>query len=385
MRTCRSSSRAAAAQGDRRARQARQPGGVACGAVPPCSGADAAAAGHAGAAGRRAAFICRATQRLPVGAAPVVHLESDENQSEFVSEPAFRARWRRCEIEPQAGDGIARVRVLRDRVTERVLTVSARNIPTDYELTLRRAHLRSTARTARNCWPQEDFTLTRVYSFDERKLLAKEHEKDLLLAALGARHGQCRDAPPGFALGRRAMPGERDRVAPRGRRPPGAWRCCSHVTALRSSWWRPAGRFPAVTGARPKRASRAMSLYARPDTPLHSVLHEAASLHLHVARAARGLDRDAGGDDAEECAVCYLQISEPAAGGRRPGARRARTRLRRHGRLGLQLPPRDHARVVRARRRRCARLAARGTAHRRAAAAPTGGCDAERRAASACR
>ncbi len=49
-------------------------------------------------------------------------------------------------------------------------------------------------------------------------------------------------------------------------------------------------------------------LYARPDTPVHSVLHESSSLHLHEPRAARALERDAGGDDLEEAAVCYLQI-----------------------------------------------------------------------------
>ena len=49
-------------------------------------------------------------------------------------------------------------------------------------------------------------------------------------------------------------------------------------------------------------------LYARPDTPLHSVLHEAAHYICMTPERRAGLDRDAGGDDAEECAVCYLQI-----------------------------------------------------------------------------
>ncbi len=53
---------------------------------------------------------------------------------------------------------------------------------------------------------------------------------------------------------------------------------------------------------------RADRLYARADTPLHSILHEAC----HYICAAPGrraeLDTDAGSDDLEECAVCYLQI-----------------------------------------------------------------------------
>jgi hypothetical protein len=49
-------------------------------------------------------------------------------------------------------------------------------------------------------------------------------------------------------------------------------------------------------------------LYARLDTPLHSVLHEAAHYICMSPERRAGLDRDAGGDDAEECAVCYLQV-----------------------------------------------------------------------------
>ncbi|MEZ5530992.1 MAG: hypothetical protein R3E69_01270 [Steroidobacteraceae bacterium] len=49
-------------------------------------------------------------------------------------------------------------------------------------------------------------------------------------------------------------------------------------------------------------------LYARLDTPVHSVLHEAAHYICMTPERRAGLDRDAGGDDAEECGVCYLQV-----------------------------------------------------------------------------
>jgi hypothetical protein len=50
------------------------------------------------------------------------------------------------------------------------------------------------------------------------------------------------------------------------------------------------------------------TLFLRRDTPVHSALHEAC--HYLCADAARRaeLHTDAGGDDLEECAVCYLQI-----------------------------------------------------------------------------
>jgi hypothetical protein len=50
------------------------------------------------------------------------------------------------------------------------------------------------------------------------------------------------------------------------------------------------------------------TLYARPDTPVHSVLHEAAHFVCMDAERRERLQQDAGGNDAEENAVCYLQI-----------------------------------------------------------------------------
>jgi hypothetical protein len=53
---------------------------------------------------------------------------------------------------------------------------------------------------------------------------------------------------------------------------------------------------------------RGQTLFARLDTPLHSLLHEGAHYICMTPERRVGLDRDAGGDDAEESAVCYLQV-----------------------------------------------------------------------------
>jgi hypothetical protein len=53
---------------------------------------------------------------------------------------------------------------------------------------------------------------------------------------------------------------------------------------------------------------KADRLYARLDTPLHSVLHEASHFICMTPERRVGLDRDAGGGDSEESAVCYLQV-----------------------------------------------------------------------------
>ena len=50
------------------------------------------------------------------------------------------------------------------------------------------------------------------------------------------------------------------------------------------------------------------TVYVRGDTPIHSLLHE--TCHVICMSGARRsvLERDAGGDDLEEAAVCYLQV-----------------------------------------------------------------------------
>lgn len=49
------------------------------------------------------------------------------------------------------------------------------------------------------------------------------------------------------------------------------------------------------------------TLFVRPDTPLHSALHEACHYVCMDPERRRTLDTDAGGDHPEEEAVCYLQ------------------------------------------------------------------------------
>ena len=49
-------------------------------------------------------------------------------------------------------------------------------------------------------------------------------------------------------------------------------------------------------------------VYVRDDTPVHSFLHESCHVICMDEGRRAGLDRDAGGDDLEEAAVCYLQV-----------------------------------------------------------------------------
>ncbi len=49
-------------------------------------------------------------------------------------------------------------------------------------------------------------------------------------------------------------------------------------------------------------------VWVRGDTPIHSLLHEAGHSICMDAQRRRRLHTDAGGEDAEENGVCYLQI-----------------------------------------------------------------------------
>ena len=53
---------------------------------------------------------------------------------------------------------------------------------------------------------------------------------------------------------------------------------------------------------------RGRTVFVRGDTPVHSFLHETCHLICMDEARRRELDRDAGGSDIEESAVCYLQI-----------------------------------------------------------------------------
>ena len=50
------------------------------------------------------------------------------------------------------------------------------------------------------------------------------------------------------------------------------------------------------------------TVFVRADTPIHSLLHETCQVICRTEDRRASLDRDAGGDDLEESAVCYLQV-----------------------------------------------------------------------------
>jgi LPS-assembly lipoprotein len=126
-------------------------------------------------------FQLQGRQSLPA-ALSKVSVEAEDRQSDFTH--ALRAALVNSGaqlVEPAAADTTI-VRIRRDQVTERVLSVSSRNIPTDYELVYDVEV--SVDGGGRQLLAPEKFSLSRVYSFDETKLLAKDREKEILIEAL---------------------------------------------------------------------------------------------------------------------------------------------------------------------------------------------------------
>ncbi len=58
----------------------------------------------------------------------------------------------------------------------------------------------------------------------------------------------------------------------------------------------------------PEAGIQGHTLFVRGDTPVHSALHEGSHLICMDRKRRAELDTDAGGEDQEEDAVCYLQI-----------------------------------------------------------------------------
>lgn len=65
---------------------------------------------------------------------------------------------------------------------------------------------------------------------------------------------------------------------------------------------------PASYWGAPEAGISGDTIYARGDTPIHSILHESSHVICMTRQRRRDVHRDAGGDDLEESAVCYLQL-----------------------------------------------------------------------------
>lgn len=126
-------------------------------------------------------FHLQGRQPLPEAFA-YTFVETRDEQTDFVQDLRKALIASNVNVVPTRGSSGAVINVHEDEITERVLSVSARNIPTEYELTY--TVLFSVTSGDRTLIDKEEITATRDISFDEAQLLAKEREQEILSEAL---------------------------------------------------------------------------------------------------------------------------------------------------------------------------------------------------------
>jgi hypothetical protein len=77
---------------------------------------------------------------------------------------------------------------------------------------------------------------------------------------------------------------------------------------LTAEWVADDAEIPASFWGDPEAGIAGHRVYIRADTPVHSMLHEVCHVICMSSERRAHLNRDAGSDDLEESAVCYLQI-----------------------------------------------------------------------------
>jgi LPS-assembly lipoprotein len=108
------------------------------------------------------------------------YVETQDRQSIFVQSLRHALLSNGAQLADAKDQASAVVQIIKENYKKRVLSVSATNQPNEYELTYTITYAVSAG--DKELLPQEDISATRTYSFDERLLLAKGHEEDLLRA-----------------------------------------------------------------------------------------------------------------------------------------------------------------------------------------------------------
>ena len=126
-------------------------------------------------------FHLQGAVQMPAGMQNVYISTSDE-LTPFATElrDAFEDNGVNIASRAQGADAI--VRVARDRYGRRVLSVSARNTPAEYEVYYEVQY--TIERGGTEAVPAQELELTRSFSFDESLLLAKGHEEEIIRDAM---------------------------------------------------------------------------------------------------------------------------------------------------------------------------------------------------------
>src|SRR5262245_897993 len=112
----------------------------------------------------------------------VTYIDAQDERSTFLLTLQRSLKASGSTVTPNRDDATAVLRIEHDETGQRVLSVSAANKPTEYEIFYTIKY--SVTSGGKELLGAQTLTLTRDYSFDEETLLAKEHEEDILRQAL---------------------------------------------------------------------------------------------------------------------------------------------------------------------------------------------------------
>jgi LPS-assembly lipoprotein len=126
-------------------------------------------------------FHLQGRQPLPAQFA-YTYVDTKDEQTDFVQDLRKALLASNVKVIRTQGSSTASIDVHEDELSERILSVSARNIPTEYELTYRVKF--SVVSGGKTLIDKEEISATRDISFTESQLLAKEREQEILRAAL---------------------------------------------------------------------------------------------------------------------------------------------------------------------------------------------------------
>ena len=126
-------------------------------------------------------FHLQGRQPLPAAFA-YTYVDTKDEQTDFVQDLRKALIASKVHVIATKGSTGAVITVHEDELSEKVLSVSARNIPTEYELTYK--VMFTVTSEGKTLIDKEEITATRDVTFDEAQLLAKEREQEILREAL---------------------------------------------------------------------------------------------------------------------------------------------------------------------------------------------------------
>ena len=110
------------------------------------------------------------------------YLDAIDSYSPFLRELKSSLQAAGVELTDSAADATAVFSISFDETAQRVLSVSARNVPTEYEVFYTISY--SLDSGTDNLLPPQTLTLTRDYTYDPTLVLGKAHEEKLLRDAI---------------------------------------------------------------------------------------------------------------------------------------------------------------------------------------------------------